>query len=398
MRIVVDSSMIVGGDWNLQQTSAQALLAACDRREIELYVPQVVLGEVFRRYEEREAKKLEALNDARAALRELRGARAVEGEFEGELKAKPGYITHLTQTIRRAGGQILDFPKVEHAELVERSLSRRAPFDGSGQRGYRDALIWHNVLDVARSGQAVVFATADGDFREPGSDRLNDHLVDDLRQHGIDPSRISLAGSLKEVVEKVVEPALYVLDALNAQLQSDESWGKELSKALVEVAGEDAGYVDSEDVEVGIDIEQEPVASDVIEESLSYVDHFRRFAIADAIPLGEGKFGIELWMDATAFFDVTVSTVGFADNPEGIPASVEISADESTALLGGAAEVRLVYEVEYDQKGERLGHPRLVRLDAVSDALPKHAGQTGVRSKRLQEISWIELGKGGEGR
>src|SRR5690606_35616016 len=122
---------IVEGDWNLQQTSAQALLAACDRREIELYVPQVVLSEVFRRYEEREAKKLDALNDARAALRELRGARSVEGEFEGELKPKPGYITHLTQTIRRAGGQILDLPKVEHAELVERSLSRRAPFDGS---------------------------------------------------------------------------------------------------------------------------------------------------------------------------------------------------------------------------------------------------------------------------
>lgn len=390
--------MIVGGDWNLQQTSAQALLAACDRREIELFVPQVVLGEVFRHYEEREAKKLEALNDARAALRELRGARAASGEFEGEFKPKPGYITHLTQTIRRAGGQILDFPKVEHAELVERSLGRRAPFDSSGQRGYRDALIWHNVLDVARSGQAVVFATADGDFREPGSDRLNDHLVDDLRQHGIDPTRISLAGSLKEVVEKVVEPALYVLDALNAQLQSDESWGQELSKALVEVAGEEAGYVDAEDVEVGIDIEQESVASDVIEESLSYVDHCRRFAIADAIPLGEGKFGIELWMDATAFFDVTVSTAGFADHPEGIPASVEISADESTALLGGAAEVRLVYEVEYDQKEERLGHPRLVRLDAVSDASPRHAGQTGVRSKRPQEISWVELGKGGQGR
>lgn len=392
MRIVVDSSMIVGRDWNLEQTSAQALLAACDRREVELFVPQVVLGEVFRRYEEREAKKLEVLNDARAALRELRGARAAKGEFEGELKAKPGYITHLTQTIQRAGGQILDFPEVKHRELVERSLTRRAPFDSSGQRGYRDALIWHNVLDVARSGQAVVFATADGDFREPGSDRLNNHLVDDLRQRGIDPGRVSLAGSLKEVVEQVVEPALYLLDALNAQLDSDESWGQALSEALIEVARDEAAYVDTADVGVGIDVEQESFAADVIEENVSDVDHFRRFAIADATPLGGGKFGIEVWMDATAFFDVTVSTAGFADHPEGIPASVEISADENTAQLGGAAEVRLVYDVEYDQKEERLGHPRLMRLDAVPDDLPQHAERrTGTRPQRVRPINWIEL-------
>ena len=54
MRIVIDSSVIVEGDWNLEHNAAQALLAACERGAIELYVPRVVLNEIRNAFEERE--------------------------------------------------------------------------------------------------------------------------------------------------------------------------------------------------------------------------------------------------------------------------------------------------------------------------------------------------------
>jgi predicted nucleic acid-binding protein len=58
VRIVLDSSVVVEHDWNLAHNDAQALLAACDRGAIELFVPEVVIDEVVNRYEKRESKKI----------------------------------------------------------------------------------------------------------------------------------------------------------------------------------------------------------------------------------------------------------------------------------------------------------------------------------------------------
>ena len=69
MKIVLDSSVIVEGDWNLTDYSAQALLGACAREALELFIPRVVLSEVINSYEEREAAKLETLNKVRALIR-----------------------------------------------------------------------------------------------------------------------------------------------------------------------------------------------------------------------------------------------------------------------------------------------------------------------------------------
>ena len=393
MRIVLDSSVIVEGDWNLAQNDAKALLGACDRGEVELFVPRVVINEVSRAYEDRETKKVDKLNDARAALRAMRGPRVAVGELEGELKTQPGYLTHLRGVIRGAGGEIPDYPEVGHRELVERALARRRPFDGNGRLGYRDALIWHNVLDLAQEGHVLVFATSDTDFRQTeGEDHLHRHLIDDLQQRGIDPERVSLLPSLAAVVGEVLEPALYLLDELNGQLDRNEDWGRKLEDSLKDIAEKEAGHVDYTGVSVGIDIEQEPFAGEVIEETLAEVDDFSRFAIADAIPLGDGKFGIEAWLDGNAFFDITTGTGGFGAH-EGVPESISISADEKTAQLSGFAEVRLVFEIEYDQGEAHLGTPRLARIENAPEE-PTSTETEGKRRPRPRPIKWIELREG----
>jgi hypothetical protein len=397
VQVVLDSSVIVEGDWNLAQNAAQALLGACDGGKIQLFVPQVVLNEVIRSYQEREEGKLEKLNSVRAELRKLRGPRADSGDLEGDLNSMPGYITHLTQTIKGAGGMILDFPDVGHKELVERALQRHPPFDSSGQRGYRDALIWHNVLEVARSGQLVVFVTNDTDFQEgKGANKLHRRLVKDLQDRGVDPARFSLAGSIAEVVEQILEPAQSVLDALNDQLEGDPDRDRELADALVQTATEQGSYVDTSDVEVLFSVQEEAFADDVIEEQLDDIDEFLRYGVVDAVPLAGQRFGIEVWVDATAFFDVTVSTGSFSDHP-GIPSGIHMAADESTAELGGSAEVRLVYEIEYDQASANLGPPRLVRIISRPDDAGEDRGQTPPRGRpRLRSVRWISMDKGEE--
>jgi predicted nucleic acid-binding protein len=387
VRIVLDSSVVVEHDWNLAHNDAQALLAACDRGAIELFVPQVVIEEVVNRYERRESKKIKALNDARAELRNMRGPRS-GGELEGEAEGQPGYSMHLRKVIRDAGGELPDFPEVTHKELVRRALGGRRPFNDAGRLGYRDTLIWYTILEIARDGDTVVFATEDGDFRPAdGADRLHDHLIADMRQRGIDPERVSVVPSLAAVVKQVLEPALYVLKELNAQLDRDEDWGRKLGKSLKDVAKNEADHADLSEVSVGIDVDHEAYAGEVVDETLGEVDDFRRFAIIDAIPLDGGRFGIEAWLEATAFFDVTVSTGGF-DGHEGIPEGIWISADEKSAHLSGVANVRLVFEVEYLPSEERLGRPRLSRIENVpEEPAPPVDGAKG--RPRLRQIKWV---------
>jgi predicted nucleic acid-binding protein len=387
VRIVLDSSVVVEHDWNLAHNDAQALLAACDRGAVELFVPQVVIDEVVNRYERRESKKIKALNDARADLRNMRGPRS-GGELEGEAESQPGYLMHLRKVIRDVGGEIPDFPEVSHKELVRRALEGRRPFNDAGRLGYRDTLIWHTVLEIARDGDTVVLATEDGDFRPAdGADCLHGHLIADLRQRGIDPDRVSVVPSLAAVVKQVLEPALYVLKELNAQLDRDEDWGRKLEKSLKDVAKNDADHTDLSDVSVRIDVDHEAYAGEVVEETLAEVDDFRRFAIADAIPLDGGRFGIEAWLEGTAFFDVTVSTGGF-EGHEGIPESIWISADETTAQLSGVAEVRLVFEVEYVPDEQRLGRPRLSRIEDTPEEPPPPVD--GARGRpRPRQIKWV---------
>lgn len=389
MRIVLDSSVVVEHDWNLANNDAQALLAACDRGAIELFVPQVVISEVVNRYEKRESKKIKALNDARAELHKMRGPRS-GGQLEGEAESQPGYLTHLWKVIRDAGGEIPGFPEVTHEELVRRALTGRRPFDDNGRLGYRDTLIWYTVLEVARDGHTVVLATEDGDFRSAdGAGGLHEHLIADLRQRGVDPERVSVVPSLAAVVQQVLEPAFYLLKELNAQLDRDEGWGRELEKSLKEIAQNDAPHVDLSNVSVGFDVDHEAYAGDVVEETLADLDEFERFAIADAIPLGGGRFGIEAWLEGTAFFDVTISTGNF-DGSEGIPESIWIAADEKTAQVSGAAQVRLVFEVEYLPGEQRLGTPRLARIENRPEEPPAPAD--GARGRpRPRQINWLDV-------
>ena len=389
MRIVLDSSVIVEGDWNLEHNAAQALLGACGRGEIELCVPRVVLDEVRNAYEEREASKLDALNDARARLRSMRGPRAGAGEFEGKVTAQAGYFAYLRRAITEVGGRILEYPDIGHQELLERSLQRRAPFDSSRQRGYRDALIWHNVIELAGSGRPVVFATNDGDFRESkDSNGLHPHLASDLSQRSIAAERVTLAHSLGEVVEQVIKPAAGVRKALGSELGNKATVRRELEVAMAKAAKRGA-FLDVSHLDVVVDPSLEAFSAEVIEKRFREISSPARLAIAEVVPLGSEKFGVEAWLEGTASIELTVLIDGFSAKTDA-PPGLKVSADGQSASVLGSAEVRLIFEIDYDQREERLGIPTLIEIRGVVDGDGKGSAP-GSTAAADMAIEWFQF-------
>lgn len=74
------------------------------------------------------------------------------------------YRTYLAELFdERLGFTVLPWPEVPHAELAMRAVHRVPPFDQKGS-GYRDSLVWADVLNLARSGHDVALVSADKVF------------------------------------------------------------------------------------------------------------------------------------------------------------------------------------------------------------------------------------------
>lgn len=157
-RVVVLDTNQIQSDWLLRGLAARVLRFMSFHNYLKVVVPPVVVEELVANHAHGKSKadrELKALNRerSRAGLPLLRDdAVAVD------------YRAFFAQFVDDSvSWEVADWPRVSHAEIVEWSLSGRAPFDGS-DRGYRDALIWATVRDLAAAGHEVAFATRDRDF------------------------------------------------------------------------------------------------------------------------------------------------------------------------------------------------------------------------------------------
>jgi predicted nucleic acid-binding protein len=367
MQIVLESSAIVAGDWHLKGEASQELLAAATRGDIELLVPQVVFDEVVNLYKEKMAPE-----------------------------ASWGYSSELRRTLLDAGARLLELPEVSHRRVVERALARRPPFDSKGRQGYRDVLIWHNVLEVATSDQMVILVTKDGIFEHPDHpEQLNPDLADELMKLGLAPNRVRPVRTVKDAVYETIQPTQKVLADLRDRLASDESWRRELFARLQQLAEEEADYVDA-DVDVGLGIETERYVDEVIEEEFEYIDDFARIAIADAVPLNPGRLVLDLWLSATVFYNVdVVPSMNLWDAPSQVAAEFVFYGDDRMARLGGFDNVILVFEAIYEPSTDDLSDLELRRMTTdFSEPRPHHLPRerrrprAPVRPKPPREVGW----------
>ena len=141
----------------------------------------------------------------------------------------------IDERLRVAGIEILPYPNISHASIAERDLSRRKPFNDSG-KGYRDALIWESVLELAtNSSDHVVFISSNSsDFSQAGN--LHPDLASDLAERRLQ-GRVSLAIGLSNALEKHLNDLLPPSDqALRDALQRGKAEGIDLKAwALVDL-------------------------------------------------------------------------------------------------------------------------------------------------------------------
>jgi hypothetical protein len=208
------------------------------------------------------------------------------------------YRNTLKKELSRHNAKIVDYPKAEHHQLVERELAHKKPFSARG--GYRDALIWLSVLEIAESADdKVILVTGNtADFGD-GSGNLHEDLLQDLRDRGLSDDEVILITCLKDVVERFVEPSLARLEELRGELSSGVYKGIDIIDAIAVALQEKKAGDEWEPDRLGLD-------QDVKSAVLETVTGNYGFEINEVFHLSGGRALVDISADLEGEFRVIV--------------------------------------------------------------------------------------------
>lgn len=206
--VVPDSNQLFGQLTAARPRAAwQQLLRMSKNGQIRLTVPELVQWELANQMREQGEVKLAAQSRATAELRLLGLQPPAFGEGRVALDALLAEASEdMRGQITAHGGEILSLPVVDHSELVRRSLQRRPPFD-LHDRGYRDALIWHTVLELVRDGEEVLLISNDGRAfsAEGDTSSLHPALAAEIEASCGDRRRVTLRRDLRTALVYIRE-------------------------------------------------------------------------------------------------------------------------------------------------------------------------------------------------
>lgn len=311
--VVLDSSELVR-DIRLATPRVVILRTFCEQFGAQVVVPQVVRLEMAGNIETRVRDANKKQNDAAAAYQlvglSLPGnvlSSSPADSLEAALHAFDARLEWL-------GATSVELPSVSHEEVIERLQEGRRPFGTSNKReiGYRDFLLWRNVLTLEGRVAFVTSNTKDFATEAEGNFELHPDLQDDI-SNGV--SEVRLFVKLEDLAENVLEPRMAALDnakALAQQLVLNSRQRRELEEFAIEHLQDEFVEASSELFYEGVSIPWDQVPHDalqaeVVREDFSAgVTGIRIVEVKDADSIG-GEVELSLSCDVTVDVEQTAS-------------------------------------------------------------------------------------------
>lgn len=212
--VVVDTNVLWSSGEVEQGVGWQELLTWAEHRpDVGFVVPEVVVLELARQEADRQQKSFTVLskqwNKALGALR-YAGVRIPEiVDSSVDLATiEPMSLDDVGGDMRKKlaerGIRLWPVPEgCSHLEMLRKSLVQHPPFDET-DKGYRDALIWETVCELAAEatdGAVVVLVTSDKDFREEGAEDLHPKLVEEFGQRICASVAVGIAQEIRGAIE-----------------------------------------------------------------------------------------------------------------------------------------------------------------------------------------------------
>ena len=297
MHIILDANSLIDEGYGASPRAGE-LLSIAGLLGYQVHVPQVVLEELVGHYSRNLGDKIRTLRRQIANLSWL-----VDRELNIPIDASDQanesilFRDRLLARLDAANVNTPDYPTNSHEEIVKRATSRRRPFDDSGS-GYRDTLIWFNLLDLAGDLDGRILLVAkDKDFRgDHGS--LHDDLINDLDRNEQPSDRVVLVGSISELLEQHIHPSVqetFVQDPLGAL----QILGFDFVKAIALRIQPAFLNADLDPRQIGLSWECEFT-------NLRSVDEISNLNVVDVREIHSNEFSLHITIDFIGTFEVFI--------------------------------------------------------------------------------------------
>lgn len=241
MRIVLDSSIIVG-DFHLTNPLWGAIFYSIDQKECQLFTPRIVIDEVTSKYRETLSNTIDDIEDKIEKANQKGCVLQIDIPTKDDVHDQVAkYSDWLSQTLAHYSESIMEYPATPHDKVVHRALIRKAPFDSNGRVGYRDYLIWLNVLSLIDGDRSHIIALLTSNTKDFANKNgaLHDDLRDDLAQAGVQRDHVRVYTDIKSFVDNYLIsklPARYdIINMLAHESRSGINLSAIISESLPHV-------------------------------------------------------------------------------------------------------------------------------------------------------------------
>ena len=219
MLIVLDTTETIP-DLRMDGANYTFLRSFVSRNPVKLVVPQIVFEETVNHFRESLTRHLDGARTGIRSVKKLApdGALNLAGDFNVETECDK-YREHLKKQLFLADQA--SYKDVDVASLVQRALARKKPFDSNGKVGFRDAVLWETVLQLASRQPDKIFLITHNtnDFGAHG--QLHEHLRADLNTRGLSHIPVTVCAGLSQFVDEHVKPTLEKLDDIHRQIDEN---------------------------------------------------------------------------------------------------------------------------------------------------------------------------------
>ena len=211
-------------DLRMRGRRLRIVLGEHDRKGFVLAIPEPILRELPKQF----AKQLKTARDSvvRDAGKLADLGQPVELSGLPDLAAaKQEYDAALRDELAKRGVLTPGFPPATVEEMFDQSVAEERPFRASSQ-GFRDAVIWRAVGELAKDHDVVFITRNHKDFAESEKqpDVLHRDLVKSLEDAGLPGDRVELVPDLDTFIDKYVPSSAGHLDTARQLLATDREF------------------------------------------------------------------------------------------------------------------------------------------------------------------------------
>jgi PIN domain len=357
-RAVVIDSTVVYSDPRLRRAYARVVRSQAARGTFKLVVPEVVVQESVNKLRTRSEEAYEGMKKHADEIARL-GLPPVVPDGDTRKANVTAYEEELRRVASNKGCEIGAIPAISHDNLVPKAVAKAKPFGPKGT-GYRDALIWENVLAEAAGGPVAFISNNTADFCNADETGLADDLVDELQTRGLLRDQVTWYRDLKSFVDDAIPAAARTVEEVRDLLQNDPDFQHSTFALVAETATDLKLY---DDWETGRAYSPLYLPTDSTEPTITWYE-VRGVEIDDAHEGADGEIVLELMSRGEAQIEF------FAPKWSAFSEATDISIEDGdwnewSVWAMAYRDMDLQLTVSYDPETKELSSSEITAWDAV---------------------------------